>query len=107
MEVTEFNFGSGVHLQVSSTNLLTILEINTNSCCFDLQVLFHVSYYLFVIEIKIKMVVLWFVFGEWSSSLDPSSGVVCSRVWVKILVMTLVPLSKALKHNCFMKRLGR
>ena len=31
------------------------------------------------------------------------SGVVSSRVWVWLMVMTLVPLSKALNHSCFVK----
>ncbi len=38
----------------------------------------------------------WRVVAVQSSSLDPSSGVVISRVWARILVMTLVLLSKAL-----------
>ena len=46
---------------------------------------------------------LWCFVAELSSSPDPSSGVVSSRVWVRIPVMTLVPLSKALNHNCFVK----
>ena len=43
---------------------------------------------------------------SWTSSpgyLDPSSGVVSSRVWVRLLVIALVPLSKALDHNCFVR----
>ncbi len=47
--------------------------------------------------------ILWRVVAERSSSPDPSSGVFSSRVWVRIPVMTLVPLSKALNHNCFVK----
>ena len=49
----------------------------------------------------------WHVISELSSSPDPSSGVVSSRVWVPVPVMTLVPLSYALDLNCFVKEFGR
>ncbi len=45
---------------------------------------------------------MWRVVAERSSSLDPSSSVV-GRVWVRIPVMTLAPLIKALNHSCFVK----
>ena len=38
-----------------------------------------------------------------SSSLSPSFGVVSCRMCVRIPVMTLVPLNKALEHYCFLK----
>ena len=41
---------------------------------------------------------------EWFSSPHPSSGVVSSRLWVRIPDMTLVPLRKAFKNNCLVKR---
>ena len=46
--------------------------------------------------------------AERSSALDSSPGVV--RMWVRIPawpVATLVSLSKTLKHNCFVLRMGR
>ncbi len=46
---------------------------------------------------------MWRVVAERSRSPDLSSGVFSSRVWVRYPVMTLVPLSKALNHNCFEK----
>ena len=42
----------------------------------------------------------WFVVAERSSSPNPTSGVVSSSMGS---VMTLLPLSKALGHNCFIK----
>ena len=39
------------------------------------------------------------VLAERFSSLNPSSGVASSRVWVQYPVMTLKPYSKALNHN--------
>ncbi len=49
---------------------------------------------------------MWCVVAERFSSPNPSSGAVSSRVWVRIPVMTLVSLSKALyNHNCFVKTL--
>ena len=47
---------------------------------------------------------MWRVVAERSRSPDPSSGVVSSRGWVWIPAITLVPLSKALYHNCFLSR---
>ena len=45
----------------------------------------------------------WHVMTKRSSLQDPSFCVVSSKVWIQIPVMTPVPLSKALNHNCFVK----
>ena len=53
-----------------------------------------------------KLHMKWGVVAERSSLPDSSSGV-SSRMWVRILVVTLVSLSKTLNHNCFVLRMGR
>ena len=43
--------------------------------------------------------------ADWSSALDSDSGV--SAVWVRVLVLTLMSVSKTIKHYCFVLWMGR
>ena len=42
-----------------------------------------------------------------SNSVSLVSGVVSSRVWARIPVKTLLPLSMALNYKCFVKKVGK